>query len=144
MTDSILCRCLACKNPKCRVELWLPVDALLRLPPDPADPSKNAPAIALLCHYCTKINRYSLAADSSDRAGEDRLVSPDQSEDLGFLGLLKCEEESCKSPLPLVETWSHAKSAKGQYAQRAANKQNLGWENLTCANGHPVLYPQPS
>jgi hypothetical protein len=144
MTDAILCRCFACKNPKCRVELWLPVDTLLRLVLDPADPSKDAVAIAILCHYCTQIRKYSLLSGSSDRVGEDRLVSPDRTEDVGFLDLLRCEEVSCKFPLLLVETWSHAKSAAGQHAVRAANKQNLRWENLTCPNEHPIPFPQPS
>jgi len=140
MTDSVRCWRFACKNPRCKLDIWLPEDELSRLALDPENPPDVYPSIALQCHYCKQIHRYSLLPSSSDRIGED-LVSPDHREGLDFVFLLRCREVYCR-PLPLIETWSNAKSAEGQYAVRLANAQHRKWESLTCVKGHPIPYQQ--
>jgi hypothetical protein len=80
----------------------LPFDRLSRLTVDPMDPSKDVLLIAVLCHRRSQIKTYSLAANSSDCVGEDRLEERDQIEDLSPPVWLKCDLETCTSGTPLA------------------------------------------
>ena len=122
--------------------MQLPLDTLLQLIADPADPSKDVLAIAVLCHRCSQIETYSLAADSSDRAAEDRLVGLDRTEGMNLLKWLQCDEATCQSHIPLIETWSNAIPHEEQGSIRLANLKEFGWTGLFCPNGHPVPFPQ--
>jgi len=139
MTEPTLCRLFFCKNERCGKPMLLPLDKLLQLIVDPADPSIRASAIAAICHWCRQIKKYSLDPNSSDRSGEDRLVPLDQTEAMNRLAWLKCGEESCTSRLPLIET-SIASTVPELHA---ANIRDLEWTDLTCPNLHPIPYPQP-
>ena len=141
MAEAIPCRLFLCKNPECSALMMLPVDRLLQLIVDPTDPSKDSSVIAVLCHRCSQIKTYSVLLDSSDRAGEDRLVRPDHSEGMNLLTWLKCEEESCTDRVPLIETWSNATTLELQGKIREANAQKIEWTHMTCPNGHPIPYP---
>jgi hypothetical protein len=107
------------------------------------DPSKNVLSIAILCHRCSQIRTYSLLANSSDRFGEDRLVERDQAEDLVPPQWLQCAEVTCKSRTPLTVTLTPASDRAEGYIGRELNSLTMEWDNLFCASGHPVRYPQP-
>jgi len=144
MTDSVLCRLFLCKNPKCGKPMRLPLDTLSQLIVDPEDPSKDALSIAVLCHRCSQIGTYSLAANSSDRFGADRLVSRDQAEDMSPSVWLKCAVETCTPRTPLTVTLTPASDRAEGYIGRELTSLTMEWHKLFCANGHPIPYPQPS
>ena len=120
----------------------LPRERLLQLIVDQSDPSKDVPEIAVLCHHCKQIEKYSLAENSSGHVGAGRLEPLDRTVGLNLLLWLKCADYTCTSRLPLLETWSQATSPEVLYDRRIANIRELSWSDLLCANGHPIRYPQ--
>jgi hypothetical protein len=65
-------------------------------------------------------------------------VLQDEVVDTSYLGLLRCEEETCKSRLPLFARWSIAMSASDR--KEAAN--TWIWDGLLCERSHPILKPK--
>jgi hypothetical protein len=146
MPDTILCRFFLCRNPECGKPLRLPLETLLWLTANPADPSIRASAIAVLCHHCTRINSYSLLQNSSDRVDADQFVSPDRSAGINLLKWLRCDEETCKSRLPLIETWSQVTTHVRQMELLEENMKKVNWDELstlTCPEVHQIPFPQP-
>jgi len=145
MPDTISCRFFLCRNPECGKPMRFPIEALLRLTVDPADPSIRASAIAVLCHHCTQIKRHSLLPNSSDQFDADRFVLQDRSVGMNLLGWLRCDEETCKSRLPLIETWSQTITSVRQMELREENMKKVNWDELstlTCPGVHLIPYPQ--
>jgi hypothetical protein len=112
---------------------------LLQLIVDPEDPSIHASAIALLCHHCMTIKRYSLAPDSPDQCGRDHLVTLDRTSGMSRAIWLKCGEESCKARLPLIFVSIHPTTDE---PLKSSEKDPFPWDDLTCPNGHPIPFPQ--
>lgn len=119
----------------------LPLDTLSRLIVDPEDPSKDVLSIAVLCHRCCQIETYSLAANSSDQFGADRLVERDQAEDMSPTVWLKCAVETCKPRTPLTVALTPASIRESGSIGSELNLK-MEWSGLLCANGHPIPYPQ--
>jgi hypothetical protein len=139
MTDGIPCRLLFCKGPECGRPIKLPTGRLLQLIVDPVDPSTHASEIALLCLHCMTIKRYSFAPESPDQCGMDHLVSLDRISGMSQPTWLKCDEVSCKALLPLISVWNPATIPEPLISN---DKDPYPWNDLFCANGHPILYPQ--
>jgi hypothetical protein len=139
MSDATPCRLLFCKNPGCGRPMKLPIGKLLQLIVDPADPSIHASAIALLCHQCMTIKRYSLEPNSPDQCGEDHLVELDRISGMSHAIWLKCDEKTCKARLPLIFV---SIPSTNDELLKFDGKDTYPWEDLTCPNGHPVPFPQ--
>ena len=140
MDDQTRCRHFLCK--KCGKLMRLPLDTLSRLIVDPTNPSKDILSIAVLCNRCSQIRTYSLAANSSDQFGEDRLVERDQAEDLSPSVWLKCAVGTCTPRTPLTLALTPASDRAEGYIGRELTSLTLEWNDLFCANGHPIPYPQ--
>ena len=101
--------------------------------------SSNAPFVALSCSSCKHVDMYVLMGNQPlPHSGSDMAVLSPQAEVYGFVKWLECEEESCRTPLPIYAVRKPGMTDE----EKLADIATWSWENLTCYKGHPIPLPQ--
>jgi hypothetical protein len=127
---------LNCKQ--CGSPMWLLADMIQPLFAYPVAQANRFHAIAVACENCKSVNTYILHEDFPNHNPKDTVIGAEPLlRDVVQLESLVCEEEGCKTRLPLFALWSPAISIE----ERIADIGTWHWENMRCPLGHPIPRP---
>jgi hypothetical protein len=122
----------------CEGIISLPHDRLGLMFGGPAIRRFNARSIATVCESCHHVGGYSLFRGCAGFDTRHKLAPVHVAGITRLVDLLRCEESTCSSALPLFISTERALTTGA--AQELAKRWD--WEGLKCASGHPVRKPE--
>lgn len=132
----VVFRILPCK---CGVPAMLPQDALGALFDGPDVLPNDSHAIGVVCPACRIVGIHFLEHTKGTPTEQDRAVLQEPFENIETFceAMLRCEEPTCRSLLPIVLQVNRSTT------DAAYRKYRTTWNfaGLTCPNGHSILKP---
>jgi len=126
------CQCKSCSNP-----MWLPIETLRQTFLLRAPPCTDEVSFGVVCPVCTQARNYSISKSSPDHGPKDSLaMGLPQKLTTFFVRSLRCDEESCSTPLLLFALWSDSTTSEDQRIDESGWKRG---NDLHCPEHHRIL-----